>query len=82
MQTWEDNEVMDPDLLARLNRQVDVGNMIMTALSEDLSTYDLTSGSLGQRAKVVWNESVFQGYQDMMRGQATAMTLLISVLQM
>lgn len=82
LQTWEDNDTMDPDLLARLNRQVDIGGLVMTALSEDLSSYDLTSDSLGQSAKVVWNESILQGYQDMMRGQATAMTLLLSVLQM
>ena len=82
LRTWEDNDGADAELLLRLSRQLEFGDMIMTALGEDISGYQRGSYSFRRRSKVVWNESLFRAHQDRIRGQATAMTLLLSVLQL
>lgn len=82
LRTWEDIDEADAELLQRLSRQLEFGDMIMTALLEDISGYQRGSYSFRRRSKVVWNESLFRAHQDRIRGQATAMTLLLSVLQL
>ena len=82
LQDWDDGNESDADLLSRLHRQLDFGNMVMTALSKDLAAFEKRSYSLVQRSKVVWNEGLFKAHQHRIRGQVAAMNLLISVLSM
>ena len=82
LSTWGDDHGADTELLQQLGRQVELGAIILTALSNDLQTFEPNPSSLSQRTRIVWNESLLQAHQDRVRGQATAMTLLLSVLQM
>ena len=82
LRTWEESDGADAELLQRLFRQLEFGDMVMTALLGDMSEYQQGSYSFRQRSKIVWNDSLFRAHQDRIRGQATAMTLLLSVLQM
>ena len=82
LRTWEDTDGADTELLQRLSRQLEFGDMIMTALLEDISEHQQAPNSFRQRTRIIWNESLFHAHQDRIRGQATAMTLLLSVIQL
>ena len=82
LHTWGDSGEMDTHFLDRLERQLDFGKMIMAALSEDLSSFDLETFTFIQKTRFVWNESLFQAHQERIRGQAAALTLLVSVMQL
>ena len=82
LKTWESSREMEEELLQRLSRQLEFGRMVMTALSDDLPVLTKKSYSLTQTTRIVWNQDLFRAHQDRIRGQAAAMTLLLSVLQM
>lgn len=82
LSTWVNHDGADAELLQRLARQLGFGDMIMTALLNDISEYQRGSYTFRRRSKIVWNENLFRAHQEGIRGQATAMTLLLTVLQM
>ncbi|KAG6991419.1 hypothetical protein G7Y79_00052g087590 [Physcia stellaris] len=72
----------DHDLLARLRRNLAFGDLIVTSLAEDMSTFVKRPVTFGQRSRYVWNEERFRGHLDRIRGQVGAMHLLVSVLNL
>jgi hypothetical protein len=68
-------------LLDRLERSLMFGAVVLTALEEDLEPLTVGPRNLGffKKSKVVWNEAVFEGHQNRLRGQISAMTLLLQV---
>lgn len=75
---------VDVRLLQRLDKSLECGTLVMSALQSDLSDYQEKWSTLGfiQRAKAVWNETALQNHQTRVRGQAVAMSLLLQVLQL
>ena len=72
------------DLLQRLDRSLEVGHIVMSALEEDIAVYRGQRERLSflQRSKIVWNEGQLQAHQQRIRGQVGAMTLLLQVLNL
>ena len=75
---------VDVALLQRLDRSLDSGTRVISALQKDLSQYNNRDPrlSFGQRSKAVWNETALKDHQHRVRGQAGAMVLLLQVLQL
>ena len=75
---------VDTELLNRLNRSLECGALVMSALQNDISDYQRNGSTMSfkQRSKTVWNEKALQDHQSRVRGQAVAMTLLLQVLKL
>ena len=73
---------LENDLLVRLRIQISFGDLVMNALAADVARMQKQKHGPTQRAKIVWNEALFKGHQDRLRGQLMAMNLLISVLNL
>ena len=76
--------VHDHSIMERLNRSLDCCALVMTALENDLSVY-MTKARINNfrlRSKFVWNEKALQDHQQRIRGQVSAMNLLLQVLQL
>ena len=82
MQSWQPIVDMDEEIVHRMSRQLQFGTTVMDALSKDLPAIAKKSYSFTQATKIVWNEDLFKAHQDRIRGQAVALNLLLSVLQM
>ena len=80
----DEGTLANSDLLQRLDRSLEVGQIIMSALEEDIASYRSKSESLSffQRSKVVWNEGQLQAHQQRIRGQVGAMAFLLQVLNL
>lgn len=63
---------VDIDLLERLDRSLENGSVVMTALQDDLVNFVRTSEtfSFRLRSKAVWDEQVLRDHQHRIRGQA------------
>ena len=74
----------DTGFLNRLNRSLECGALVMSALQNDISDYRRNGSRLSftQRSKAIWNEGALQDHQNRVRGQAVAMTLLLQVLKL
>ena len=72
------------ELLERLDRSLETGAIVMSALEDDLLAYRGKSESLTffQRSRLVWNESSLQDHQNRIRGQVAALTLLLQALNL
>ena len=79
---WNESDEADTDLLQRLRRQLEFGNLVMGTLTEDLAALGQKSYIFSRRAKFIWNEQQFKLHHDRIRGQVAAMNLLLSVLQL
>ena len=79
-----DTTVRDSALWERLDRSLECGDLVISALENDLKMYEFDQGNLSfiQRSKVVWNESSIQNHQTRVRDQVTIMTLLLQVLNL
>lgn len=82
--SYADDASADGELIQRLNRSLEVGALVMSALESDVSPLrdSLERGSLRRRSRIIWNESTFRDHQDRIRGQAGAMTLLLNVIKL
>lgn len=81
-QTTTSSSSIDDQIIERLGSSVQTGNIIISALEEDiLQVLGETLATVGfrRRNKIVWNEQVFRDHQDRIRGQLGAMTLLVEV---
>jgi hypothetical protein len=74
----EDND----QLLERLQKSLYAGQLIMSALEADLIKAVPKTGTFRRRAWLTWNESAFQVHQTRIRGQLTALQLLLQVVSM
>ena len=79
---WSGDADADKELLQHLHQKSDFGNLIISSLAEDLETYNTDSGGFALRSRYIWNEDHLKAQQDLIRGQAGAMSLLISVLKL
>ena len=72
--------------LERLDRSLDCGLLVMSALREDLSEFITINPTekitFGKRTKIAWNEKALQGHQNRIRGQVLSMNLLLQVLNL
>ena len=77
-------DTVDTELLNRMNRSLECGTLVMSALQNDISDYEKYGSKLSfrQRSKAVWNERALQDHQNRVRGQAVAMSLLLQVLKL
>jgi|SRR5580700_4114489 hypothetical protein len=79
-----DGASIEPELLKRLNKSLQLGNMVISAFGDDLLAWNrkpARSGFLG-RSKILWEESTFSQHQFRIRGQVAAMTLLLQVINL
>ena len=72
----------DDELLGRLDRSLECGTLVITALQKDLLEYGSETLSVWQRSQVAWNEKALQDHQYRIRGQVQAMSLLLQVLEL
>lgn len=69
-------------LLERFQRSIYAGQLIMSALEDDLAQATSKSAYFRRRANYVWNAAVFQEHQSRIRGQVAALQLLLQVISM
>ena len=83
-EAYSKNAKVETGLLDRLNRSLECGTLVMSALQNDISDYQRNGSTLSfrQRSKAIWNERALQDHQNRVRGQAVAMTLLLQVLKL
>ncbi|KAL2048765.1 hypothetical protein ABVK25_010947 [Lepraria finkii] len=76
----------DTNFFDRLDRSLDCGTLVMTALEHDLADYNInnarTTIGFRQRLRVAWNETALLDHQNRIRGQVQAMSLLLQVLEL
>ena len=74
----------DEELLQRLQRSGEVGNMMLSALEDDLSLLQVRERKAGfrRRARIVWDESLFQSHQNRIKDQVVALNLLLTVVEL
>lgn len=72
------------ELLARMERSLKVGDVVMSALESDLAVFMIQSkpGGIRKRTRIVWNEKLFRSHQERVRVQVTTMNLLLTVVQL
>lgn len=83
-QSNADNPLVDHGLLDRLERSLENGTVVISALQDDLAGYTKRTDTFGfrQRSRAVRDEQLFKDHQDRIRGQAMAMSLLLHVLNL
>ena len=72
----------DPELLEKLGQSLQCGDLVMSALQEDLLEYNDKSFGFRKRAKTAFNEKTLLDHQTRIRGQAQAMSFLLQVIEM
>ena len=74
----------DSQFVQRLEKSLECGTLILTALEQDLADYRdrADNASFVRRSKMAWNERAFLDHQHRVRGQVQAMTLLLQVSQL
>lgn len=71
------------ELKERLPKSIYTGNLVMSALAEDLKNLQSSTGTgLRRKTRLVWNDTAMRDHQHRLRGQVTALTLLLGVLQL
>ena len=84
---WSQNHseaASDIRFFERLNRSLECGALVLSALEQDLADYDGVSTDLTfrKRASLAWNERALLDHQHRVRGQVQAMSLLLLVLEL
>jgi hypothetical protein len=83
---WADGNLHRVDdfeeLGERLQRSIYCGELVMSALEEDIMAVTSNSSNFKRRIGVVWNKSIFVEHQTRLRGQVTALQLLIQILNL
>ena len=75
---------IDSELLDRLDKSLQCGGLVISALEEDLIPYHSEKKVFGlrQRSKSIWNENSLQLHQTRVRDQVSTVTLLLQVLKL
>jgi hypothetical protein len=84
---WAANGLDDYDddqLSERLQLSLYSGQLVMTELEKDLTSFLGKSqhSKFRRKAKIVWSERMLQDHQNRLRGQVCAMILLLDVIQL
>lgn len=82
LQSWENLDVADYDLVTELRLKLDFGRVVVSSLADDIDAFKTRPFGFWQRSKYVWDEVNFKNHQDRIRGQVAAMTLLVSILNL
>ena len=81
---WADDASADKQLLERLTRSVITGNLVLSALEQDVSSLK-NSGNTSRflrRSRILWRESSFRDHQKRVNGQVNAMNLMLQVVML
>jgi len=70
------------ELGERLQRSVYCGELVMSALQEEILTVQSNTQSFQRGINLAWNKSVFIEHQTRLRGQVAALQLLLQVLSL
>ena len=72
------------ELLERLDQSLECGDLVLSALEDDLVPYRNAKKpmSLRQRSKSIWNENLLHLHRDRVRDQVLTINLLLQVLQL
>ena len=75
---------IEASFLERLDRSLNCGDLVISALQQDLPKYSSDSDlpTFAQRSKIAWNERVLRDHQHRLRGQVIAMNLLLQAIDM
>ena len=77
-QLYEENDVSDTLLIHRLNEDLELGRVILSALESDMASfYSAPRSVFWQRTKMVWNENLFQDHQSRLTQHVTSTMLLL-----
>ncbi|KAF2657010.1 hypothetical protein K491DRAFT_677641 [Lophiostoma macrostomum CBS 122681] len=68
--------------LNRLQQTMQSGQLVFSALEEDLKRLVPKTSSLRRRATLVWHEALFDSHRIRLRGQAASLHLLLTVISM
>lgn len=79
-----ENEPVDGEVLERIKRSLDCGMIVMSALERDLAYYRNCAKFFrpSQRMRSIWDSSTFQGHLDRIRGQELSMTISLTVIKL
>lgn len=74
----------DSKFCDRLSQSLECGALVLSALEQDLAGFDMTNETFGfrRRSKVMWNDQALKDHQNRVRGQVSAMTLLLQALEL
>lgn len=74
----------DSQFVQRLEKSLQCGTLVLSALEQDLANYKHTAdnASFRLRSKMAWNERAFLDHQHRVRGQVQAMTMMLQVSQL
>lgn len=80
----QQNDTEHQFLLERLEKSLEIGDMVVAALEEDLKDFMAEPQNLSRfgKGKVVFNEGSFERHQNRVRGQMMAMSLLLQVVNL
>lgn len=72
------------ELWKRLGTSLECGDLAISALETDLGSFRSEKGPFGikQRSRIIWDSTGLQDHQSRLRDQASAMGLLLQVLQL
>ena len=78
-----ENKIED-EFLVRLDRSLKCGDIVISALQQDLSKFNDIPDVLNfvQQSRIGWNEKALRDHQHRLRGQVIAMNLLLQVIDM
>lgn len=97
LEIWTDDKLhigqhIDTDTLNQLDRSLNGGRIVISALEHDLLPFTAAASAPGSstatenrfinRVQVVWNATALREHQDRIRDQMNSMNLMISVLQL
>ena len=78
----EDENLMDDDLVTRVEGFLEIGTLVMEALRQELLTYDVENLNFTQRSKLVWNENTLESHQIRIRDQTLSMSLFLQAVNL
>jgi hypothetical protein len=83
IESWAQEHLDDVDdfeeLGARLQKSIYCGELVMSALEDELSTITSNSTLPGRGIRLTWNNSVLSEHQHRIRGQVASLQLLLQV---
>ena len=82
---WSKNHVPTDDddgFTERLEGFLQTGCLVLDALQDDLTSYDVSKVTFTQRSRLVWNEKTLRDHQNRIRDQAQSMSLLLQAVQL
>lgn len=86
IEKWAEKNIQQMDsheeIAERLARSVYAGQLIMSALQEDIGNLAPKTGGFRRRASLSWSDDLIREHQNRIRGQTNALQLLLQVISM